>query len=83
MRRILLAAVAAAAVASPAFARDGSIYVGVDAGAMIANDSRYDFHGPTTELHDAVILDHKTGYDIDLNAGYDAGLVRIEGEIGY
>ena len=39
MRNFLLAAVATAAIASPAMARDGSPYVGVDVGVMAPKDT--------------------------------------------
>ena len=39
MRNFLLAAVATAAIASPAMARDGSPYVGVDVGAWFPRDT--------------------------------------------
>jgi len=84
MRRYLLAAVAAAAIASPAMARDGSGYVGLDLGPMLIEDIDFDF-GPSDDVlsNDALTVDHKTGYDIDLNGGYDFGMFRAEAEIGY
>ena len=44
MRNYLLAAVAAAALATPAMARDKSVYVGVDAGVMLVEDTNLDFN---------------------------------------
>ena len=38
MRNYLLAAVAAAALTTPAMARDKSVYVGVDAGVMLVEE---------------------------------------------
>ena len=38
MRKLLLAAVAATAIATPAMARDGSPYVGIEGGALWAKD---------------------------------------------
>ena len=37
MRKFLLAAVAVAAISSPAVARDGSMYVGLEGGPMLFN----------------------------------------------
>src|SRR4029079_1819910 len=90
MRKYLLAAVAAAAIASPAAARDGSGYVGADLGALFPLqrhvDGTIDF--ANTANTDITInrfgrIKYKTGYDVDLNAGYDFGLFRVEGELGY
>ena len=44
MRNYLLAAVAAAALTTPAMARDKSVYVGVDAGVMLVEDTNLDFN---------------------------------------
>ena len=38
MKKYLLAAVAAAAIATPAYARDGSGYFGVEGGIMLPKD---------------------------------------------
>ena len=79
MRNFLFAAVAAAAIASPAVARDGSGYVGVDLGPMLAEDTKLN-------LPDSVIaqpntneisVDYKTGYDVGLYGGYDFGMLDI------
>jgi hypothetical protein len=42
MRKYLLAAVAAAAIASPAMARDGSGYVGIEGGILFPKDQDAD-----------------------------------------
>jgi OmpA-OmpF porin, OOP family len=88
MRNYLLAAVAAAALTTPAMARDKSVYVGVDAGVMLVEDTSLDFNYDydadfTFDEDDAVTIDHKLGFDVDLVAGYDFGLVRGELELGY
>ena len=83
MRKLLLAAVATAAIASPASARDGSGYVGVDLGAMILENMRYDFEDADTVVEDVVRIDSETGYDLGLVGGYDFGLFRVEGELAY
>jgi opacity protein-like surface antigen len=85
MNKFLLAAVAAAVVASPAMARDGSPYVGIEAGLLKAKDSDFDRRGPlvnTTDWVNWLKVDHKLGYDVDFIAGYDFGLIRLEGELG-
>src|SRR5436190_3309485 len=72
-------AVTALVLASPAVARDHSGYIGIDAGALfpqntdIQNDSgRYEI-----DIH------HKTGFDLDVLAGYDFGFIRAEGELSW
>ena len=95
MRNFLLAAVATAAIASPAMARDGSPYVGVDIGVMKPRDTNMDVDvvfpanpNPTipsgaNHFDQGFDVNYKTGYDADLIAGYDLGMFRVEGELGY
>ncbi len=85
MRRLLLAAVAAAAIATPAVARDNSWYVGVEGGVMLVEDLQLDYGDNTlvSPLDDAIVIDHKLGYDVDLIGGYDFGMFRVEAETAY
>ncbi len=93
MRRYLLAAVAAAAVASPAAARDGSGYIGVEGGLLFPRDNEFDVivdYGDNeappdgvVEYNDGVELDYNSGIDLDLIAGYDFGMFRLEAELGW
>ena len=87
MRNYLLAAVAAAAIATPALARDGSPYVGIEGGLMIVEDLVMDVDvndgTTTTTLDNAFTIDFKPSLDADLIAGYDFGSFRLEGELGY
>ena len=84
MRKYLLAAVAAAAITSPAMARDGAGYVGVDLGAMIVEDVKLDVtNAAGTTFTDYAIGNHKYGYDVAANAGYDFGIIRAEAEVAY
>ncbi len=87
MRRYLLAAVAAAAIATPALARDGSPYVGIEGGAIFVEDADFDVDVDdglnSFRFDDAFTIDFKTGYDVDAIAGYDFGFFRVEGELGY
>jgi opacity protein-like surface antigen len=90
MQKYLLAAVAAAAIATPAMARDGSGYVGIEGGALFPKNQHVD---ATVNFTDPLVTDiattraatirHKTGYDVDLIGGYDFGMFRLEGELGY
>src|SRR3954454_23034666 len=90
MRNFLLAAAATLAVATPAAARDGSGYVGLDGGVLFPRSEHIrgfiDF--TNTEAQDfgpnqVATVRYKAGYDVDLNAGYDFGMFRFEGELGY
>ena len=100
MRKYLLAAVAAAAITTPAIARDNSLYAGIEGGIMAPEDQDADVFldftttqvpaappGPAGPLdftfEDAFGVDYKMGYDIDAILGYDFGMFRVEGEVGY
>src|SRR5689334_13317004 len=90
MRKYLLAAVAAAAVSSPAFARDGSPYVGLEGGIVFPEskdvNGSIDFTSATVTDVGAAALGRvrfHQGYDVDAIGGYDFGMFRVEGELGY
>ncbi|WP_395622946.1 outer membrane protein, partial [Sphingomonas daechungensis] len=83
MRNILLAAVAAAAIASPAVARDGSGYVGVELGPMLAEDTKLDYDDGVNSFTDTVAVDYNTGWDLGLYGGYDFGMIRTEVDLSY
>src|SRR3954452_11433435 len=86
MRKLVLAfALASTGLATPAIARDHSVYVGLEGGAMLLEDSAFDYDDDGTFGHidNAYTLDSKPGWDIDLVGGYDFGMVRLEGELGY
>jgi opacity protein-like surface antigen len=81
----------AALLASPAAARDGSLYFGAEFGGLWARDLDHDLTitrttaptGTTLVPDGAQMRFKKPGLDLDLILGYDFGLVRIEGEAGY
>ncbi|MDZ7587700.1 MAG: OmpA family protein [Parasphingorhabdus sp.] len=80
MRNLVIGlALASTALATPAFARDGQWYVGVEGGAMIVEDVTLDIAG----INNAGTVDHKVGYDVDGIVGYDFGGFRMEAEVGY
>lgn len=80
MRKLAVAmALASTALATPAFARDDSWYVGVEGGAMIVEDIKFDIGA----LRNAANVDSRYGYDVDGTIGYDIGAFRIEAEVGY
>ncbi|HET9397052.1 MAG TPA: hypothetical protein VFO36_13475, partial [Nitrospiraceae bacterium] len=95
----MLAAVAAAAIAAPAQARDGQVYAGIEGGIMLPREQDVNadvtftsVQTPTTPaapaipgvfVENAMEADWNRGYDIDAIIGYDFGMFRLEGEIGY
>jgi opacity protein-like surface antigen len=85
MRNILLAAVAAAALATPALARDGTPYVGIEGGIVLPEDfkAKLDIDPALVRPGQGFIVDFKKGLDADVIAGYDFGAFRLEGELGY
>lgn len=83
MKKYLLSAAALMAVASPAAARDGEAYIGVEGGLMVLKDARLDYQGQTGSEDGRLTVDHKRGFDADVIAGYDFGMFRAEAELGY
>ena len=100
MRKILLTTVIAVAAATPAAARDGQPYFGIEGGILFPRDQNADLlvdytttqtpaaplapAGPAdTTFNNGLRIDYKRGIDVDAIAGYDLGLFRIEGELGY
>ena len=100
MRNYLLAATAVLAVVStPAMARDGSVYVGIEGGVLFPKDNDADVFADftttqtpgapaaavpsDTNFEDMFGVDYKRGIDVDAIIGYDFGMFRLEGEIGY
>ncbi|MEA3081805.1 MAG: hypothetical protein QOD54_1473, partial [Sphingomonadales bacterium] len=114
MRKLLLAS-AALVIATPAVARDGSPYVGLEGGILFPQHMSGVFTSTFTQTAQspaagtAVALPGvgvvgtlpatfttipatttggsnvrlKNGYDIDAIVGYDFGMFRLEGELGY
>ena len=84
MRKLaIVAALASTAIATPAVARDHSFYAGLEGGAMIVEDLNLDYRSGTTTIPTGYIVNFGTGYDIDAIAGYDFGVLRLEGELAY
>ena len=84
MRKYLLAATAAAAMASsPAAARDNSWYAGIEGGVMLVEDLDLDYEDEFVAVDDAISIDHSMGIDADIIGGYDFGAFRAEAELGY
>lgn len=83
LKRALLIAVATIAFPSAASARDGLPYLGLEAGVTKPRTVKLDYNLRALAVDDGVALEHKSGFEADLLAGYDLGLIRIEGELGW
>ena len=90
MRNHLIAAAAAAVLTSPATAQDNSPYIGIEGGVLFPQkqnlDGSVDFTNPAApDIGRGRIgsLRGKTGFDVDIFGGYDFGMFRLEGELGY
>ena len=84
MRKHLLAASAAAALAAPAYAAADGPYVGIEGGVTFPRTTDLDvILNDTTTYNNGYEAKFKTGYDIDAIAGYKLGFIRLEGEAGY
>src|SRR3569623_1547134 len=89
MRKTVIGlALAATVLSTPAWARDGSVYAGVEGGALFPQNMKldYDVNGngtiDSTEANYARFK-NKTGWDIDAGVGYDFGRFRLEAEGAY
>jgi len=80
MRKLAIAvALSSTVLSTPAFARDGAFYVGADFGPMIVEDVEFDVAG----RNNAIIANHRYGFDGSAFVGYDLGAFRLEAEVGY
>ena len=92
MRKLLLATAAAAAItATPAAAKDGSPYVGVEGGILFPENQKLEgavtltdtTNFPNVSTTNVGEVRFHDGYDVDIIGGYDFGHFRLEGELGY
>jgi opacity protein-like surface antigen len=94
MRKILLAAAATVVIATPAFATDdNSPYIGIEGGLTwpthqtvfgTVNFTNPGTPGPVNVSRtDIARTSYRMGYDLDVIGGYDFGMFRLEGELGY
>ena len=86
MRKFAVAlALATTALAGPAFAKDKAFYIGVDAGGLLVEDTKFDIRNAagTATVNSATTLDHDYGFDVGGNVGYDFGAFRTELEVSY
>lgn len=84
---LLLATVVTACFATPALAGADGPYIGAEGGVTIPQSTNFDVtvnNGTTSTTYgDGYRTRYKTGYDVDVMAGYKLGLLRLEGEAGY
>ncbi|MCP4637799.1 MAG: flagellar motor protein MotB, partial [Methyloversatilis sp.] len=68
MRKLAVTlALATTALSTPALARDDAWYVGVEGGAMLVEDIKFD----VGTAKQAATVHHKAGWDADAVVGYD------------
>ena len=76
MRKFVMGlAMASTALATPALAREGQWYVGVDGGVMIVED--------TSVNNGDASVEHDKGFDFGGVVGHDFGAFRLESEVSY
>ena len=91
MRKYLIAAGAAAVIATPAAAATDGPYVGIEGGVTIPQSTDLDIilnntsvtPNTSSTFSDGYRDRYKKGYDVDLIAGFKLGLLRLEAEGGY
>ncbi len=77
-------ALASTALATPALARDGSWYVGVEGGPTLVESQTYTVTSTTDATRGSTdSAKYKGGANVDGIIGYDFGGFRLEGEVGY
>src|SRR4051794_40596041 len=75
MRKLMIAAaVVSTAVGTPAFARDGAPYVGVDVGLLRPSPLKVRLTSSPGTFDNAMRIRHKLGIDADAVFGYDFGM---------
>lgn len=79
----LAGATALIALSSAAQARDGAPYIGLEVGVIKPEKTKLDYRLNTLNVDNGLIIEHRSGIDTDFLAGYDFGLIRAEGELGY
>lgn len=86
MRKIIVGvALCSTILAGPALAKDQSWYIGLEAGAILAQQQQFDIRNAagTTVTTEAFKTKYEIGYDVGGNIGYDFGPFRAEFEVAY
>ncbi|MEL7445041.1 MAG: OmpA family protein [Pseudomonadota bacterium] len=78
----ILFATTAIAVTAPAQAREGEVYIGIDAGLSVGDQVDVDI-ADTDPQQNAAFAETEMGFDVGGVIGYDFGPFRLEGEIAY
>ena len=87
--RTCLALLATTVLATPAMARDKTLYLGVEAGVVWGTDTDIDAEnlpvipGGPSELDHFLEIGHNTGWEAGAIFGYDAGLVRAALDVSH
>jgi len=81
-RMILGAAAACTALTSPALARDGQAYIGIDGGAVFPMGWEFEQDGAADDTRE-IFVEGDNGWEGAALYGYDFGLARVEVEGGY
>ena len=85
MRKFAVAvALATTVLAGAAHARDKAWYIGLDAGAFVAETKSWDWSTPAgVEVDGGVRVAYEPGWEVGGVLGYDFGAVRSEFEVAY
>src|SRR5258708_31642422 len=84
VRKLMIAAaLVSTALATPAVARDGSAYVGIDAGVVKPSSLDLRFTNSAVSVDNGERLRHKWGYDVDAVFGSDFVMFLLQGGVGY
>jgi OmpA-OmpF porin, OOP family len=84
MRKLAITiALASTGLATPAMAQDRGFYAGVNGGLLLVQDPNWDYADTNVAVNDAYNIDLNNGFDGDVVVGYDLGMIRVEGELGY
>ena len=84
MRKLAIAVTLATTIlGTPAVARDGAPYIGIEGGGLIVEDTDFDYEDESGSTTNAITVDHSVGYDVDLIGGFDLGAVRLEAELAH
>ena len=78
-KSLIVVALASSAIAAPAYAREGALYVEGQFGPMLVEDIDFDIGA----IDNAATLDSKWGFDGGGIVGYDFGPFRVEAEASY
>ena len=89
MRQMLIGTALALVAAAPAYAepsiyadKDAGAYIGIEGGMWFPDKLKNEFDSNNGYGFDYDV-ERDVGYDVDVIGGYDFGMIRVEGELGY